>query len=211
MADDFVAFVAVFSIFFMPVAGWIVVRWLGHRERMEMIRHGMAPNARVRGRDWRNAAQAMPPPVPPFAGNPSKQRSYDDDFSDAAQRIVLRRGIRLTFIGVAITIGLSFIGYHDEGPLGPTWHPGPWLLGGLIPTCIGLSQVVTAILSGATLGPGPMQGPPYGGTPYAGPLPEAPFAPPPPPGTRPNFDTPYTYRPGDTSELRPPPMPPERR
>jgi hypothetical protein len=117
-----VAALAVFGIFILPVVGWIVVRYLAHRERMEMIRNGITPPpGRMRGREWRNSQNFGPPPGMPNMPNMpgpamSKKSCDDDDFSLAAQRIVLRRGIRLTFIGLALTIGLSFIGYAD-GPL----------------------------------------------------------------------------------------------
>ncbi len=205
-----VAFLAVFGIFILPVAGWIIVRYLAHRERMEMIRHGIAPPGGVRGRDWRASQTFGTPGMPNVPNMPgpaaAKKSCDDDDFSLAAQRIVLRRGIRLTFIGFALTIGLSFIGYSD-GPLGPMWHPGPWLLGGLIPLFIGLSQVTSAMLAGATLGP-EMYGPGPGQ-----PFPDPPFKAPPPPfgGPPPTYDSSYTYRPGDAQELRPPTPPPERR
>jgi hypothetical protein len=64
-------------------------------------------------------------------------------------------------------IGLSFIGYHggDGFMQAPTWHPGPWLLGGLIPMFVGFAQIGIAVLSGATFaayrpGAGPNPGPP---------------------------------------------------
>ena len=209
MDDGSVAALAVFGIFVMPVLGWIVVRWLAHRERMEMIRHGITPEARMRGGDWRRAQRAAGPVAGSGAGNGagSRGRCDEDDFSEAGQRIVLRRGIRLSFIGIALTLGLSFIGYNDHGPLGPTWEPGPWLLGGLIPTFIGLSQVVSAVLSGASFGTG-RHGP---GAPYAPPFAESPPPTPPSYGAPPTYESSYTYRPGDAQELRPPPMPPERR
>jgi hypothetical protein len=204
--DGPIAALAIFGIFVMPVLGFIVVRYLAHRERMEMIRNGMAPVGRMRGRDWRNAG--MPGPglgMPPPQATVRSGKSCEPDFSAAGQRIVLQKGIRLTFIGLALTIGLSFIGYSD-GPIGPMWHPGPWLLGGLIPLCIGLAQVVSAWLSGAIPLPYPQQAPP-GPPPFVDP----PFAPPPSYGVPPTYDASYTYRPGDTQELRPPPAPPERR
>jgi hypothetical protein len=42
-------------------------------------------------------------------------------------------------IGLALLTGLSFIGYHNHGRAfgAPTIEPGPWLLGGLIPTFVG--------------------------------------------------------------------------
>lgn len=156
-----------------------------------MIRSGLAPNASI-PRNFRAAAQASSP-------------NYG---MDEAQ-VTLRKGIRLTFIGLALTIGLSFVGLHSESADIPvpglmpvtTWHPGPWLLGGLVPMFVGLAQVVTALLSGATLRPVT-----NGNGAYV----------PPPPNVPPPFDSvtyegPYTYRPDDTQELRPPRTPPERR
>jgi hypothetical protein len=192
--DGMVAFLAVFGIFVLPILGWIVVRYLAHRERMEMIRHGMAPAGKVRGREWRRAEM----PEAPMPGRPASDRkSCETDYSLAGQRIALHRGIRLTFIGLAITIGLSFIGYRDDGGVLPSIHPGPWLLGGLIPTFIGVAQVLSAVLAGATLG-----GEPSGWQPS-----ERPSVEPPPP----SYGSSYTYRPGDTQELRPPSSPPDRR
>jgi hypothetical protein len=214
--DGGVAALAVFGIFILPVLGWIVVRFLAHQERMEMIRNGITPppQGRNRGRDWRNAQNFGAPGGPTMPNMPNmpgpamgkKKSCDDDDFSLAAQRIVLRRGIRLTFIGLALTIGMSFTGYSD-GPMGPMWHPGPQLLFGLIPMFIGLSQITSAMLAGATLGPA-MYGP-GPGAPFPGP----PFNTPPPPfgGPPPTYDSSYTYRPGDAQELRPPTPPPERR
>jgi hypothetical protein len=203
MADLLVSLAAIFGIFIVPIAGWVAVRYLAHRERLEMIRHGMVPPVgKVRGRDWRNAASAAPAGVPPVM-TPAQRNACDADVSLEGARIALRKGIRLSFIGLAITIGLSFIGYSDS-PIGPMWHPGPWLLGGLIPLFIGLAQVTTALLSGAMLGIGPTWRP----------TPPPPFPDSfglPPNAAPPTYDSSYTYRPGDTQELRPPPYPPERR
>ncbi len=58
----------------------------------------------------------------------------------------LRRGISLTFIGLALLIGLSFVGYT-----GGRFHLGPWLLGGLVPMLAGIAQIVIAFLGGARL------------------------------------------------------------
>jgi len=179
-----VPIVGVLCVFGLPVIGFVIFRLLAHRERMEMIRQGLIPG--------------VPPGVP--RGMPAAPRAMaPDDALDAgyAQRM-LRKGITLTFIGFALTLGLSFIGFHDD-----SWRPGPWLLGGLVPLCIGLAQVVIAVLSGATLGPPRPQV--LGGTYYGAP------PPPPPPGPAPDLSGPYTYRPGATQELRPPASPPERR
>jgi hypothetical protein len=198
-SEGVVAALAIFGIFIMPVIGWIAVRWLAHRERMEMIRHGIVPPLKGRSRDWQRAAADATQAVPP-GGSPG-----EPDFTVAGERIALRKGIRLTFIGLALTIGLSFIGYSDGGPFGMSLHPGPWLLGGLIPMFIGLAQVVSSMLAGATI----ITVRRSGFTPPPPPFIDPPFSPPPPPGM-PTYDSSYTYRPGDTAELRPPPRPPDR-
>jgi hypothetical protein len=192
-AEVLVPIFGMLCIFGLPITGWIVVRWLAHRERMEMIRAGMMPPIRA-GRRGNAEWQSAPPPA-------SRAGSTDDPYTlEHAQR-QLRKGINLAFIGMALTLGLSFIGFSDGN-----WHPGPWLLGGLIPLFIGLAQVASAVLFGAALGPARRWGPQM----------PPPIAPGPPPangsaGPIPNFDGPYTYRPGATQELQPPYSPPERR
>lgn len=211
-SEAVLAALAIVGIFIAPVVGFVVIRYLAHRERMEMIRHGIVPPVRMRGRDWRRAAESefaagMPGMPPGFAAQPPKapsRKSCEPDFSVAGQRVVLQKGVRLAFIGLALTIGLSFIGFHDDG-----FRPGPWLLGGLIPMFVGLAQIVSAMLGGATFGPAYGLG--YGQQPHRDvPFVEPPFAPP-PHAAPPTYDASYTYRPGDTQELRPPPMPPDRR
>ncbi|MGH7683346.1 MAG: hypothetical protein ACREMT_03285, partial [Vulcanimicrobiaceae bacterium] len=103
----------------------------------------------------------------------------------------LRRGIGTTCIGVALLIGLSFIGYSGDG----TFRLGPWLLGGLIPMFVGIAQIVNAMIAGATFPGARMTGT---------------GVPPPPPGAQPPPSGPYTYRPGSTEELprtKPPQVP----
>lgn len=46
----------------------------------------------------------------------------------------MERGLTLTGIGLAFTIGLGFIGF------------GPWLLAGLVPLFIGLSRILAVLL-----------------------------------------------------------------
>jgi hypothetical protein len=101
-------------------------------------------------------------------------------------------------IGFAITIGMSFA-CGDEG------HPGPCLLLGLIPMFVGIAQVIIALMSGASFRPAQPWASPQSAPPPLG------GSPPPPPGAPPTYDSSYTYRPGDTPELRPPTKPPERR
>lgn len=189
----------IFCTFALPVLAFVFFRVLKHRERLEMIRNGFDPGTRfpknVRGAtassNYDGGARSLP------------------IHTDEAAQTTLRKGITLTFIGLAITIGLSFIGYHSEAsiplpgfaPTTTTWEPGPWLLGGLVPMFVGLAQVVIALLSGATLRPlsaAPASGPTERVTPS-------------PPIDNVTYDGPYTYRPGDTQELRPPKTPPERR
>jgi hypothetical protein len=183
MADNDVAALAILCIFAMPAIAFVVIRTLQHRERIEMIRHGIVPPGGV-GRE-RTSAQAP------------RQRvvSVEDD---DPQR-TLRKGVVLTFIGLALTIGLSFIGFLVDPP---RFVLGPWLLGGLIPMFIGIAQVVTALLFGATF---PMA---HGIRYDVGPGEAAP----PPASPPPTFEGSYTYRPDSTTqELQPPIRPPDRR
>jgi hypothetical protein len=181
--DEWIPLFAIFCVFGLPISGWIIARVLKHRERIEMIRAGMVPPASRRAGPERWAGPAA---VPPSAV-----------YSVEAAQVSLRKGITLACIGTALFIGLSFIGYHD-GEI----HPGPWLLGGLIPLFIGVAQILIAVLSGAALTQRQF-GPPGGPVPPA----ETPAA----PGPGPQFDGPYTYRPGSTPELERPNAPPERR
>lgn len=165
MRDEDVAAFAVLCIFGLPVAGYVLVRMMQHRERIEMIRRGMyqAPP------DPRWAQTMAPPPVPGHAkyyGDPQTQ---------------LRKGIGTTCIGVALLIGLSFIGYSGDG----TFRLGPWLLGGLIPMFVGIAQVINAVVSGASFPTSTAR----------------PMGMPPPPPSAPPPRGPYTYRPGSTEEL----------
>jgi hypothetical protein len=139
-SDTLVPLFAIVFIFGAPVAAWIVTRVLAHQERMEMLRHGIVPPPSAR--DMRRATRGgWTPGTPQMAA----QFCYDGNFYPQQQ---LRRGIQVAFIGFALLIGLSFIGFHD-GRL----EVGPWLLGGLIPLFVGVAQIVGAVLSGATAGP----------------------------------------------------------
>jgi len=180
-----------------PITLGIVTRVLAHQERMEMLRRGFTPPPDPRAmRDamkygtrsgW--APGTVPPPgyIPPGA--------YDPAYHVQAQ---LRRGIQVACIGLALLIGLSFIGFHDG-----RYVYGPWLLGGLIPMFVGIAQIITAVLAGAVISvrlasPRSQFGPV--------PHPEAPPSgnvPPQPPG--------YAgWRPGSTPEIEKPTSPPDR-
>ena len=58
---------------------------------------------------------------------------------------LLRWGIVLTSLGLALTIGLYITGFsaYDYYPL----HLGPWMLGGLIPLFLGLGLVLLHYLT----------------------------------------------------------------
>src|SRR5437764_12644069 len=110
-----------------PIAAWIVSRVLAHQERMEMIRHGYAPppgtyDPKAMRRAMKYGAWTPGQPMPPGVPSPM----YDPNYYAQHQ---LRRGIQVAFIGLALLIGLSFIGYRGGGE----YVYGPWLLGGLIP------------------------------------------------------------------------------
>lgn len=197
MSDNAVAALAVFCIFGAPIAAFIIMRVLAHRERIEMIRRGMMPPPQSYGNSkaWRNA-NIPPQPAPAWVPGPS-----DGDSPDRS----LRKGIMLALIGLAILIGLSFIGADSNGPMNTfEIHPGPWLLGGLIPMFVGIAQIIVALLSGARLGP--VQGAPG---PYAGPYSNQPG--PPPPGSDPAGYNPEPRTHSGYEELRRPTPPPDRR
>ncbi len=201
MDNGLVAIALFFFLFGAPVLAFIVTRVLAHRERLEMIRHGIVPppgRGRKAYRQWQQQgggfgtqwqAQAPPPAAAAWSG-------YDDEPQRA-----LFKGIRTAFIGFALLLGLSFIG---GTPLTPGFHTGPWLLGGLIPMFVGIAQVIIALLSGAQLpGVGSAAGPRY-------------QPPPPPPGAPPNYGAPpppWQQQPGRSpfEEIAKPPTPPDLR
>jgi len=184
-----------FFLIGLPILAFVFFRVMAHRERMAMIRSGIAPAPGAKS--TRGAYPSMP---------------QANEGTNISPQVMLRRGIRLTAIGVALSIGLSFVG-HSESVVNSvsvsSWYPGPWLLFGLVPLCIGLSQITIALISGASLRA------PTGAYTQAEPTMqrEGPFtttAGPTTP-TYATYDTSYTYRPDGTSELRSPTSPPERR
>lgn len=205
-SDNFVGLVAILCIFGLPLVFAIIHRYLSHQERIEMIRRGMTPPPdsrwarKMRKRGWGGAGFDMPPP-----GN--FEPAYDPYAYGLYQaNRQLQKGIRIAMIGLAITVGLSFAGGQNSGsPSGPI---GPVILAGLIPLFVGVAQIVTAMLSGARLGPwgfgagmppGPGQQPsmPFGqGAPFTADR----------SGAAPG---PYTWRPGATTELERPIRPPD--
>lgn len=190
--DSAVALFAILVIFGLPIGGWIAIRFLRHRERMEMIKRGIVPPPDAawgrNPRAWREWAQAQQAPQPSAPWNTAPP---GDD-----PQIALYKGIRLAAIGIALVIGLSFIG---GTPGSPRFHGGPWLLGGLIPMFVGLAQIAIAVLSGAE---------------FPGARPRAGMPPPPPPGPGPGpMPGPGAWQqPGRRpEELGKPPSPPDLR
>ena len=179
--DNDVAMFAIFCIFGLPIAAWILFRIFGFVERMAMINRGIVPPPSGGRRAWRDWQAQQQQPQASWTGAPWQQPQAappprvdrralgpDDDAQSA-----LFKGIRLTLIGLAILIGLSFIG---GTPGTSDFRGGPWLLGGLIPMFVGIAQVIIAVLSGAQL-PGVAGGTRFGPPPGPG----GGFQPPPPP------------------------------
>jgi hypothetical protein len=226
--SDAVAAVFVFMfVFGMPVLAFIVSRVLRHQERIEMLRRGIIPPSgcgdKRAYRAWRKAGAPWPPPGGPAPGAPwpppggSAQQTpwtqpapanwpqRDDD--DDPQR-ALFKGIRIAAVGLALVIGLSFIG---GTPGSPDFRGGPWLLGGLIPMFVGIAQILIAVLSGAQL-PGVQGRTTFIPPPYPPPGPGAP-PPQPPPGygaAPPPTPPPWAERPR-FEELSKPVQPPDLR
>jgi hypothetical protein len=189
----------------LPITAGIISRVLAHQERMEMLRHGIVPPPDPRAMrhaikygvkpGWTPGAGSVPPPGwTPHAG-------YDPGYHAQAQ---LRRGIQVACIGLALLIGLSFIGLHDG-----RYVYGPWLLGGLIPMFVGIAQIISAVLSGAQFGSfgtpiaGGRFGPADQGAASAPPSGSGQTMPP-PPGSY------GGWRPGPTPEIEKPAGPPDR-
>lgn len=192
-----------FFVIGLPVTVWMISRVLAHQERMEYLRRGVAPPpGPPDSRAFRKAMQygAWPPPPGPGVAAPPSYPYYDPSYYAQHQ---LRRGIQVAFIGLALLIGLSFIGYH-----GGQYVYGPWLLGGLIPMFVGIAQIVGAVLSGASISP-PSAQRSFGPPPGAG-------APPPNAsggsGTVPPGPASYGgWRPGSLAEIEKPASPPDYR
>jgi hypothetical protein len=172
-------------VFGFPVAAFVVTRVLRHQERMELLRRGIIPPPDMRDKRaykaWQQSGAPWPPggmaPMPPPMPMPPPGWTAPEDDPQRA----LHKGIRTAFIGLALLIGLSFIG-GTPGTM--SFHGGPWLLGGLIPMFVGIAQVIIAVLSGAQL-PGVQPSttfipPPY--QPQQPPHQPPPGAGPPPPG-----------------------------
>jgi len=175
MTDNSAAAFIAFLIFGLPMGYAIVNRYLTYQERLEMIRHGIVPppDPRMLRRMARYGATAPD--------------AYYAASANQAQRL-LRSGVIVTMVGFALTVGLSFI---EPG------HPGPWLIGGLVPMFIGIAQIILAVLQGVSVRVAQFGPPPPAGQP--------PFQQ--PPQQPPNA---WAWRPGPTTELEKPVSPPDR-
>src|ERR1700684_1431561 len=115
--DNDVAALAIFCIFGLPIAAWILFRILGFIERMAMINKGIVPPPPGMKRAWRDyqrqqqagpasapqwrqqsQGQLMPPPQPVVY-------AVDDDAQSA-----LFKGIRLALIGFAVLLRVAVLG-----------------------------------------------------------------------------------------------------
>lgn len=144
--NTLVPIVAILVIFGLPLAYAIVNRIYAHQERLEMLRRGIVPPPDPKwAKRWGKAGWYDPGMYGMPGAAPGTAPGYDPYAAMycGANRS-LRKGITLTMIGFALLVGLSFI---NPG------RPGPWLLGGLIPLFVGIAQIITALLSGARIGP----------------------------------------------------------
>jgi hypothetical protein len=212
MRDDSV--VAVFAFMFVfgaPVAAFMVSRILRHHERLEMLRRGIVPPPEFDKRAyraWRKTGAPWPPggttQTPWTQPTPATWQPANNDDPQCA----LYKGIRIAAVGLALVIGLSFIG---GTPGSADFRGGPWLLGGLIPMFVGIAQILIAVLSGAQL-PGVQGRTTFIPPPHPQPGPGAP-PPQPPPGygaTPPPAPPPWAARP-QFEELSKPVQPPDLR
>jgi hypothetical protein len=144
----------------------------------------------------------IPGPIPNMnMGMSPNPYTYDQSFYAQQQ---LRKGMQVAFVGMALLIGLSFIGYRGDGPP----HYGPWLLGGLIPLFVGIAQVITAVMGGARIGGSPVGA----GTPSFVPPPGVNTPPPGPSAAQaPTGPTYGGWRPGNVPEIEKPASPPDYR
>jgi hypothetical protein len=216
-ANVIVPVIGILVVFGAPIAAWIVTRVLAHQERMEMLRRGIVPppdphamrHAAKMGMkgNWMPGPGPMPGPgtMPPGAAMPPPgwtPGAYDPSYHAQAH---LRKGVQIAFVGLALLIGLSFIGMGHN-------LFGPWLLGGLIPLFVGIAQIITAIMGGAqfgrlTVGNGcaaPSE-PPYAASQQQQQQSAGPVGPPPPPSSY------GGWRPTGMPEIEAPPSPPDRR
>jgi len=208
MEDTFVPVIAILVVVGAPIAAWVITRVLAHQERMEMLKRGFVPppdpHTMRHAAKWGMKPGWVPGPGPAAGPGPGASvpppgwspMAYDPSYQAQAH---LRKGVQIAFIGLALLIGLSFIGHHTFGP---------WLLGGLIPLFVGIAQIITAIMGGAQFGQFSGTGSGQAESRYSAGAPQAPSA---PTGTPPPPSSYGGWRPTGMTEIEPPAPPPDRR
>ena len=151
-ADTIVPIMFFLIVVGAPVAAWVISRVLAHQERMEMLRRGFTPppdHLMVRNAMKYGAKHGWTPgmALPEQRRRPDGLRPAPTTRPTTPKRSCAAE-FKVAFIGFALLIGLSFIGFHDG-----RYVYGPWLLGGLIPMFVGIAQVISAVLSGAQITP----------------------------------------------------------
>lgn len=58
---------------------------------------------------------------------------------------LLRWGILITALGLALSLGLYFVGFNSAQDY--PFHLGPWMLGGLVPLFLGLGLILSHFLT----------------------------------------------------------------
>ncbi len=119
-----------FSNAFLVLLGWlmalaiffgfiILLRYLHHKERMALITQGIDPAVRQRNEDPRRLIRS---------------------------RRMLRAGLIIAMVGLALTVGLYPVGFFLPAIITAPFHLGPWLLPGLIPLGVGVALIVSYYL-----------------------------------------------------------------
>ena len=118
-----------FSNAFLVLLGWlaalaiffgfiVLLRYLHHKERMALITHGI---------------------------HPTTQRNEDPQRLIRSRRM-LRAGLIIAMVGLALTVGLYPVGFYLPPTITAPFHLGPWLLPGLIPLGVGIALIVSYYL-----------------------------------------------------------------
>ena len=102
----------------------ILLRYLHHKERMALITQGIQPTT---------------------------QRNEDPQRMIRSRRM-LRAGLIIAMVGLALTVGLYPVGFFLPPTITAPFHLGPWLLPGLIPLGVGIALIVSYYLEQNTQG-----------------------------------------------------------
>ncbi len=119
-----------FSNAFLVLLGWlmalaiffgfiVLLRYLHHKERMALITQGINPAAPHRTEDPQRLIRS---------------------------RRMLRAGLIIAMVGLALTVGLYPVGFFLPATITAPFHLGPWLLPGLIPLGVGVALIVSYYL-----------------------------------------------------------------